>query len=282
MVNGRRMHLRDLGVGWQSELLAHRFGAQIAEREDCVVLRSPGNPTFYWGNCLILPTAPRDADLAYWLRRFDEEIACLQPESLHLAFGVNAAALGEPLPSWRTAGVDEVDATAVLTLEPDAVCTPSVVRDAPGVVLRELDLPFELPMVVQAQVQARHPSFDAAGYRVFRERAMQRIAAMRGLGSAQWFGAVAGTTLAADCGLVHDGHTGRFQHVQTQPVWRRQGLCRALVYHVCRHAFEHLGLRRLVMCADPDDVAIGIYRSLGFRQIETHWSLQRRSPKDRQ
>jgi hypothetical protein len=30
------------------------------------------------------------------------------------------------------------------------------------------------------------------------------------------------------------------------------------------------------MCADPHDVAIGIYRSVGFVQVETHWCLQRR------
>jgi ribosomal protein S18 acetylase RimI-like enzyme len=82
--------------------------------------------------------------------------------------------------------------------------------------------------------------------------------------------------LAADCGLVHDGAMGRFQFVGTQPAWRRRGLCRALVHHVCRHAFDTLGLQRLVMCADPHDVAIGIYRSVGFVQVELHWCLQRR------
>jgi predicted GNAT family acetyltransferase len=76
---------------------------------------------------------------------------------------------------------------------------------------------------------------------------------------------------------VHDGEMGRFQYVETQPDWRRRGLCRALIAWVCRDAFERLGLRRLVMCADPHDVAIGIYRSVGFAQVERHWCLQRRA-----
>jgi hypothetical protein len=33
------------------------------------------------------------------------------------------------------------------------------------------------------------------------------------------------------------------------------------------------------MCADPHDVAIGIYRSVGFAQIERHWCLQKRPPR---
>ena len=66
------------------------------------------------------------------------------------------------------------------------------------------------------------------------------------------------------------------KHMRGIGALRRRGLCRALVHHVCRHAFDTLGLQRLVMCADPHDVAIGIYRSVGFVQVESHWCLQRR------
>jgi hypothetical protein len=91
----------ELGLGWQSHLLASRFGAVIAACDDCIVLRTPANPTYYWGNCLILPAAPRDDELPRWLARFDEAIASRQPESTHLAFGINAATLPDPLPAWR-------------------------------------------------------------------------------------------------------------------------------------------------------------------------------------
>jgi hypothetical protein len=50
------------------------------------------------------------------------------------------------------------------------------------------------------------------------------------------------------------------------------------VHAVCRDAFERHGLTRLVMCADPHDVAIAIYRSVGFEQVERPWCLQRRPP----
>jgi ribosomal protein S18 acetylase RimI-like enzyme len=148
-------------------------------------------------------------------------------------------------------------------------------------VLRTLDLARELEVVVEAQVAARDDSFEAEGYRVFRRSAMQRMATMQSAGSGLWFGALAGSVLAADCGLVHDGVMGRFQYVETQAEWRRRGLCRALVWHVCHHAFNALGLQRLMMCADPNDVAIGIYRSVGFVQVGSHWCLQGRPPHDR-
>ncbi len=191
------------------------------------------------------------------------------------------ATLDEALPSWRAAGIDEHDDTAVLTLQPEALAPTPAVRDTPDLTLRTLDLPAELELAIEAQVAARDASFEEKGYRVFRRQSMQRIASMQDSGIAQWFGAVADGVLVADCGLVHDGALGRFQYVQTQAAWRRRGLCRALVHFVCRHAFDALGLKRLVMCADPHDVAIGIYRSVGFAQVETHWCLQRRPRHDR-
>jgi RimJ/RimL family protein N-acetyltransferase len=273
------VRVTDLGLGWQSHLLASRFGAQVIERDDCIVLRTPDNPTYYWGNCLILPAAPRDGDIVHWLARFDLEIAQQQPESRHIAIGVDAAALPNPLPSWRAAGVDEFDDMAVLALEAAGLIDAPPPR-VPRVELRRLRLPDELDLAVEAQVAARDASFEAEGYRVFRRRSMQRMAAMHAAGIAQWYGAFVGGELAADCGLVHDGRMARFQYVETQAAWRRRGLCRALVAAVCRDAFEQLGLARLVMCADPHDVAIAIYRSVGFAQVETHWCLQRRPARD--
>lgn len=270
------MRLEELSLGWQSHLLASRFAAEVAEHDNHVVLRTPDNPTYYWGNCLILRDAPRDADLPLWLSRFDQDIGRRQPESTHLAFGIDAAVLPDPLPSWRAAGIDEFDPMAVLTLEASGLATPPPVSGMAGLALRALALPQELDLAVEAQVAARDASFDADGYRVFRLNSMRRMAAMQAAGIAQWYGAVADNELVADCGLVHDGRLGRFQYVETQLAWRRRGLCRSLVHHVCRHAFETLGLQRLVMCADPDDVAIGIYRSIGFQQVESHWCLQRR------
>ncbi len=276
------MRVEELGLGWQSHLVACRHGAEIVERDDCIVVRIPANPTYYWGNCLILPTAPRDAELAHWLARFDETIASRQPESTHLAFGINAAALTDTLPSWCAAGIDEFDDTAVLTLEAGALAPRPTVRDMPRLALRALSLPAELELAVQAQVATRDHSFEPGAYRTYRRKAMLRMAEMQATGNANWFGAVVDGVVAADCGLVHDGVMGRFQHVETQAAWRRRGLCRALIHHVCEHAFHTLGLQRLVMCADPHDVAIGIYRSLGFVQVESHWGLQRRPRRDRQ
>jgi hypothetical protein len=144
------VRVEQLGLGWRSHVLACRFGAQVVERDDCIVLRTPDNPTFYWGNCLIVPRAPHDDELARWQLRFDEEIANVQPASRHRAIGVDAAQLAGPLPSWRAAGIDEFDDTAVLLLNREQLVLPPPVRGIAALVLRPLALPREIDVVVEA------------------------------------------------------------------------------------------------------------------------------------
>lgn len=272
------MRIADLQPGWRTDLILHRFDAQVIERADCLVVRTPACPTFYWGNCLLLPAAPSDADLPHWLARFEEEIGALQPASRHVALGINAPPADEPLPAWQEAGFDRFK-TTVLQLEPGGLLPPA--RAPRGeVVVRPIDFDTELEAVLEQQA-ADIDGYEPQGHGLFRRQQMLRAAAMARAGVGQWFGAWCDGTLAADCGLMHDGPLGRFQHVETHPAWRRRGLCSALVHGVSQWGFAHWGLRQIVMGADPDDVAIGIYRSLGYRPVSADWGLQRRAPQDR-
>ncbi|RZU02736.1 GNAT family N-acetyltransferase [Rivibacter subsaxonicus] len=272
------MKLAELGPGWETDFFLHREDALVSECDDCIVVRTPSSPSFYWGNCLLLPAPPADAELAHWLQRFEAEIGALQPQSSHVAIGINAVTAPPSLPSWEAAGFEHGE-YAVLELRPDGLEAP--VRAARGrIEVRELDIEAELPALVDLHLSTRD-GFDEAGYRLHREQQMRRYARMAREGRAAWFGLWCDGVLAADCGLVRDGKLGRFQRVAVHPDWRRLGLASALVHAVSAHGFERLGLRLIRMCADPLDVAIGIYRSLGYRQVASEWWIERRAPQDR-
>ena len=68
----------------------------------------------------------------------------------------------------------------------------------------------------------------------------------------------------------------RFQDVKTHPDGRGQGLAGTLVHAIGRHGFAELGARTLVMVADPDYLAIRVYRSVGFDATETQLLAQRK------
>jgi hypothetical protein len=103
---------------------------------------------------------------------------------------------------------------------------------------------------------------------------------MAAAGMGHWFGAFAQGQMVAGLGLFGRGGVGPLPARQHPPGLAPRGLCRALVHAACRYGQEQRGWHTLVMCADPDDVAIGIYESLGFARQSTQWSLQRRAPHD--
>lgn len=276
------MQLQDLRPGWRTDFILHRYGAEVVSRATHLVVRTPANPTFYWGNCLILPAAPRDEDLARWLARFDADIARDQPASTHVAIGVDAPYEDQPYPSWRAAGF-EVVTTTMLRLQPGQLALPAHPVRNP-VVFRKLDLASESEALIELEM-THTQDFEPEGYRLFRRRQHQRHHAMQRDGLMQWFGLWCDGTLAATCGLMREGAepgvSGRFQYVTTHAAWRRRGLCTALIHAVSEFGFTQWRLADLYMAADPDDVAIGIYRALGYRDIGSGFALQRNSPQDR-
>jgi predicted GNAT family acetyltransferase len=78
-------------------------------------------------------------------------------------------------------------------------------------------------------------------------------------------------------GLVDAGdRLARFQSVETHPGHRGQGIAGTLVHRVAAYGFDEIGARTLVMVADPDYLAIRVYRSVGFADTETQTLLEQR------
>ena len=76
--------LRSPGYATDLVLLA-REGGVVEEHDDHLVVRTPANPTYHWGNCLILRRAPEPGTLADWLEVF----RAAHPGALHVAIGID-------------------------------------------------------------------------------------------------------------------------------------------------------------------------------------------------
>ncbi len=279
--------IHQLSLGWRTHLIFPRFDAQVIARPDYLLVRTPHNPNFWWGNFLLFDHVPAPGEAAQWLAWFDTEFAAQRSASGHIAFGVDSHDPFEMPTELLRAGFTR-HAEAVLTMRRGELRDPPQPL-APGFRIAALALPAQLSLAVEQQVASDEGDhLPVAGYRAFRERQMLRYTAMVQAGLGQWFGVFArtvqGEELVADCGFFRDGEPGtttdaslgRFQFVSTHPAWRRRGLCRALIHAVCRHGFDSMGLHTLVISADPDDVAIGLYESLGFQRGVSTWHFERR------
>src|SRR3954451_484204 len=107
-----------LPLGWHTDLAVRRLdGSTIEERADHVVVRTPANPLFYWGNFVLVTDPDSLDDPERWLAVFESEF----PDAAHRAIGMVA----EPadLDRWRALDL-EIDQDDVLATDSCPEPTP--------------------------------------------------------------------------------------------------------------------------------------------------------------
>jgi ribosomal protein S18 acetylase RimI-like enzyme len=240
-------------------------GAEVTDRGDHLVIRTPDNPNFWWGNFLLLAHVPGSGQGRQWLARFAAEF----PAARHVTLGVDTA---------RDVELPEDFAAAGLSAERATVLTAAGLHPPPHPNTEAGFRPLEGDSDWRQSVDLAIRCFDGRESGDYLER---RAAARRRLtqqGTGAWFGAFEDGRLLAQLGLfdVGEGYA-RFQHVETDPAARRRGLAGTLVWTAARYGREVLGTRTFVIVADPADVAIRIYRACGFTAQQSQLSLERRS-----
>ncbi len=257
-------------LGYRTDLIFPAFDGEIIDRGAYLVVRTPSNPTFYWGNFLLFEEPPAEGDYPRWMDLFAREIG-IPPATKHMTFGWDTVRDEQGVDAPFLANGFRRTRSTVLTAR--ALRPPA--HPAMGLVVRPLETDDDWAQSVENQVVTREPEFSEAGHRIFRERAMDRYRRMAARGLGDWFGAFLGGKLVADLGIFHAGAVGRYQSVQTHPDFRRRGCAGTLVYEASRYAMGHYGLDTLVIVAETDSAAGRLYRSLGFAATEHQTGLER-------
>jgi len=248
-------------------MLLRLQGSVIEVARDHLVVRTPANPGFHWGNFVLAGQSWVDRPLADLVAVFHAE----HPAAHHVAIGVDGV-------DGRVWGHDElgecgleVDRSVVMT----ATAVHAPLHPNTDAVCRMLASEADWAAAVDLHA-VEHHSFDPTE---FRDHVQRRMAALReqqeaGLGG--WFGAFVAGEMLCGLGLFTDGSgLGRFQGVDTLASARRLGLAATLVHHASVVGLRDFAIRDLVMVADPDYSAIRIYRSLGFVDSEVQVQLSR-------
>lgn len=258
-------------LGYKTELIFPVYDGEIIDRGDYLVIRTPSIPDFFWGNYLLFKDPPRPGDIHLWRERFKEEIG-KPPHVHHEVFGWDTTA-GE-------IGAAEDFTSAGFTLMESAVLVAQDVhppaRPNEQVQVRPMVRDEEWQQALENQIDFREPGFAKGPFRDFKTRQFDRYRRMSADGLGDWFGAFLGDRLVADLGIFHNHEIARFQNVETDPEFRRQGIASALVYQATRYAQEHYGVDTLVIIADRDSAPARMYAGIGYQIAEFQAGLERR------
>jgi GNAT superfamily N-acetyltransferase len=246
--------MRRLPLGWATDLaVLEHTGSDIEDRGDHLIVRTSRNPTFHWGNCLLV-TDPDAVDGARrWVPTFQEAF----PSATWIAIGL--ARMPDDVASWAAHGVE-------LELN-DVLATTTLPRQTPlptGYVVRRIaGDDWEQAVALATAENDRTGAYERSSYERFaRARAQtERALSERDIGA--FFGAFADGVLAACLGVVRCGTTARYQNVSTDAAHRRRGLASYLLGVAARWAADH-GCVHWVIVTDAGNPAGRVYRSVGF------------------
>jgi ribosomal protein S18 acetylase RimI-like enzyme len=247
-------------LGFRTDLLLLSMGgSEVHDTGAYVVARTPANPGFWWGNFLLYrtPFAPGDAK-----RRIDD-FRREFPQAQHVALGVDSTD-GE-------VGVEDELTASGLTVERSVVMTAQRVvqpqRPNEQSTYRFLSSDDDWEQMYHHNLACAEMEVDSA-YEEFTRRKLVTNRARVDAGHGKWFGAFDGDRLQSSLGLIFDGNgLARFQSVLTSPEDRGRGLAGTLVHHASTYGLTRA--KTLVIVADPDYLAIRIYRAVGFADAET-------------
>src|SRR5438132_11887895 len=256
----------------------------VARRDDYLVVRSPRNPEHYWGNRLVFDDPPASGDGERWEGVFAAEFSGDERvRHLTLAWDRADGSLGAAREELLTHGFD-LELLVGLVARPQDIRTHP--RENAAVRVRALDhtCGADAPLwaqVVELRVASRDARFAEDAHRRFCIERQKELRELFRAGRGAWYVALdeSGREVQGSCGVVVTAGRGRYQAVDTAEAHRRRGICSRLVVEAARASASRYGARQLVICADPDCHALGLYESLGFAPAERAAGVCRQLPE---
>jgi GNAT superfamily N-acetyltransferase len=260
--------MRVRSLGWLTDLaLLQLEGSEIVEADDRLVVRTAENRGYRWGNFMLFAAPPRPGDADRWINQFHAAF----PDADHVAIGIDS-------PSGQRGATEEFSARGVRIVVHSVLATASLgapPREPPQATFRRVESDSDWGQATDLSL-ADHECRDSPTQHEYAERRMRVRRRVCEQGHGAWFGAFREGEMHSGLGIFRAGPgLASFQDVDTHPAHRRQGLARQLVFTAGQYALTRLGASTLVIAADPDYHAIGIYRSLGFSDRERQVQLLR-------
>jgi GNAT superfamily N-acetyltransferase len=243
-----------ISPGWKTDLAILALGgSEIETFDDHLVVRTPTNPEYHWGNCLlVLDPASVDKN-----EKWVERLRSVFPNNDWIAIGLPL--MPSNVAAWEKQGI---------TLEQlDVLSTSSLPTSQPlpyGYTSRHFDeRDWETLTRREISYLLAEGGYEPAATEAF---AIESNASRRRLcaaGDAAWFGAYREDELVASLGIVTCGTTARYQSVETNEAHRGKGLASHLLGLAASWS-QKQGFSSWVIVTEEANAAGRVYRRAGF------------------
>ncbi len=253
-------------LGYLTDAIFHKLDAEIVDRGSYYLIRTPSNPTYFWGNFLLFKSKPESGCSDHWLALHQTEFGS---SPSHIAIGWDSDDQGDP--SEFEAKGFRLEEDIVLSLS-DA---PLPVTTNPTLKIRKFNCARDWQESIDLQVIEGCEGVGEGDYRTFKTDQMANYRLNQERGRGHWWGAFLNGELVGDMGLFFDetGKIARFQNVTTAKPHRRKGVCTTLLDRVVRASLAAPRCEKLVIVTEHGSIAENIYRSLGFQKSGLQFGL---------
>jgi len=255
---------------WATDVDVLAADHELTRRDGYWVVRSPHNPTYWWGNFLLFDQEPGSGDGERWESLFDRELGYLpQIEHRAVAWDTTDGSLGEAERELVARGY-ELELTAGLVATAGQIrAHPRANREAQ---VRRLDPAGDEQLwsaVLEMRIREAPDELRESGYhRPFVERHQQELRELLQSGRGGAYVALLDGQVAGSLAIVVTAHRARYQQVETAAAFRRLGIARRLVVDAAHDALARDRIECFVIAADPDYHALALYEGLGFKRVE--------------
>ncbi|MDA7518320.1 GNAT family N-acetyltransferase [bacterium] len=245
-------------LGYHTDAIFHRLDGEIIDRGEYHLIRTPSNPTYYWGNYLLFKSEPKEGSFGDWMNIHKNEFG---PTPEHIAIGWDSLEKGE-FSEFEANGF-RLSEDVVLSLRE----APNEVQANPDLVARKFTKDSDWQSSVEEQIAGCPAEIPVEDYRIFITDQMNNHRRKQENGHGNYWGAFLNDELVGDMGIFFDQEEkiARFQSVTTVAAYRRKRVCSTLLAQVIKSTFAEEQIDQLVIAAEHGSIAESIYRSFGFR-----------------
>lgn len=243
-----------ISPGWKTDLAILALGgSEIQTFDDHLVVKTPTNPDYHWGNCLIV-IDPTSIDMSEkWVERYRS----IFPHNNWIAIGLPQ--MPSNLTAWEEQGV---------TLEQlDVLSASSIPKSHPlpdGYTSRLfVERDWETLTRMEITSLLAEGGYEPAATEAFVIESNASRQRLCSTGDAAWFGVYLEEELVASLGIVKCGATARYQSVETHEAHRRKGLASHLL-GLAAYWSQNQGCQSWVIVTEATNAAGRIYRRAGF------------------